>query len=100
METNDGFVYGVIYKWTNKINGKAYIGKTIDEDRRKYQHIYYKEKLDDYFHRALVKYGVDNFKYEVLIRVHCPVEFADEILSDTEKIYIKKYQTFGEMATI
>lgn len=43
---------GVIYKWTNKINGKVYIGKTVDEIKRKSSH-----KKDrryySYFHNAI-----------------------------------------------
>lgn len=49
---------GVIYKWTNKINGKVYIGKTIDEIKRRSAH-----KKDrrcySYFHKAIDKYSID-----------------------------------------
>lgn len=34
---NTEFVYAVIYKWTNKLNGKSYIGQTINEEERKNQ---------------------------------------------------------------
>lgn len=30
---------GIIYKWTNKINNKCYIGKTIREKERIKQHL-------------------------------------------------------------
>ena len=43
--------YGIIYKYTNKINGKIYIGQTINEVRRKGEHKAAKE--DSYFHKAI-----------------------------------------------
>lgn len=55
----------IIYKVTNKINNKIYIGQTINslEHRRK-QHEkdcrrnkYYNNR----FYNALIKYGFDNF---------------------------------------
>jgi group I intron endonuclease len=54
----------VIYKLTNGMTGKAYIGKTIDLPARLRKH-----KSDDnciYLHRAIKKYGMENFTKEVL----------------------------------
>lgn len=31
-------IYGIIYKYTNPLNNKSYIGQTINENRRKYEH--------------------------------------------------------------
>ena len=60
---------GVIYKYTNKINGKIYIGQTTDEKGRISSH---KNSKDfDYFHCAIRKYGFDNFEYKVLFRIYC-----------------------------
>ena len=65
-----------IYKIVNKINGKVYIGKTIYTTAYRWnQHISAatsdKEK-DDYnylLHKAIRKYGVDNFTVEVIEEV-------------------------------
>ncbi|MGL5709253.1 MAG: GIY-YIG nuclease family protein [Paraclostridium sp.] len=60
----------IVYKYTAP-NGKIYIGKTslLRENTRKKQHIYDAENKrfpGMIFHRAINKYGFDNFKYEVL----------------------------------
>lgn len=71
---------GIIYKVTNLLNKKSYIGQTIKSiDKRKYFHIrtalnkkskIYKCK----FYNALRKYGFENFKWEIL-EENIPVEF-------------------------
>lgn len=60
---------GVIYKYTNKINGKIYIDQTINEKRRLNQHK--KSSENSLFHRAIKKYGWENFEYKVLFKIHC-----------------------------
>ena len=44
-------MYGVIYKVTNLINYKVYIGQTIDFKRRKIEHLA-KSSNTCYFHNA------------------------------------------------
>ena len=59
----------VIYKATNLINGKCYIGKTIQEFRiRKTRHFQDIKNSSDnaYFHNAIKKYGKKNFTWEVI----------------------------------
>ena len=53
----------IIYKATNLINGKVYIGQTIYSfNDRKARHIYASNNKNGfYFHRALRKDGADNF---------------------------------------
>jgi group I intron endonuclease len=64
---------GIIYCFTNLINNKKYIGQSIREDNTRYNnHIYDSkhEKSSGYeypLHRAIRKYGIENFKYEILI---------------------------------
>lgn len=88
----DNYVWATIYKWTNKLNGNSYIGQTTREVARKYEHLRDK-RYNSYFHNALKKYGENNFNYDVLFRVHCPKEFAKDILDYNEKKYIAEYKT-------
>ena len=54
-----------IYKITNKINNKIYIGQSNDPERRFYEHIH--NNVDSsLIHRALKKYGPENFTFEVI----------------------------------
>ena len=97
---NTEFVYAVIYKWTNKLNGKSYIGQTINEVERHSRHISvsFNPNVPGYnyhLHRAIRKYGIESFNYSVLMRVHCPKIFAREILNKNEEYYIKLYDTFN-----
>ena len=66
---------GCIYRITNLINGKHYIGQTIDFQRRKNQHLNRPEK--QVINRALEKYGAENFEFEV-IHDDIPVEGLDK----------------------
>jgi len=57
-----------IYKITNIINNKFYIGSAVDFKKRKSSHLYYfkNQKHQDYFQKAYNKYGEENFLFEVL----------------------------------
>lgn len=86
---------GFIYKVTNKINGKVYIGQTIQSVKdRWYRHCgkrgISKAEMNTHFKRAILKYGKDNFTIEVL-------ETCDStLLNDREKYYIKLYDSFNK----
>lgn len=80
---------GIIYKITNKVNNKSYIGQTrYTIEFRWRQHIHKKD--DTYFHRAIRKYGIENFSIEVL------EECDYSRLNEREIFYIAKYNTFKE----
>ena len=83
---------GIIYCVTNKINGKKYIGLTSTQlCNRKAKHIYDARRGDGlYFHRAIIKYGEDNFIWQILEK---DVEIDD--LCKREVEYIQKYDTFN-----
>lgn len=79
---------GIIYKITNKVNGKSYIGQTrytIEFRWRQHQH----KKDNTYFHNAIHKYGIENFSIEVL--EECDIKDLDS----KEIFYIAKYDTFN-----
>lgn len=86
------FYTGVIYCYTNMINGKKYIGQTFREIDRKQEH---KNKVPKaYFHQAIKKYGWDNFKYEILYkRNFIDIETLHISLNLMEIYYINKYNT-------
>jgi group I intron endonuclease len=57
----------IIYKATNKVNGKVYIGKTkYTLDHRKSEHIRKAKNGKLLFHKALRKYGEVNFDWNVI----------------------------------
>ena len=74
-----------IYKITNKINNKIYIGQSIDIKERWKQHFYkaYNEKELGYnsaIHQAFRKYGYENFSFEV-------IELCEKEELDAKEIY-------------
>lgn len=80
---------GCIYMYTNKINGKQYVGQTSrDLKTRHWQHL---SQHDTYIDRAIQKYGKDNFILEVL---EDNIFDIDE-LNRKEQFYIEKYDTFN-----
>lgn len=77
----------VVYTATNKINGKIYVGKTYNFEKRKNEHIY---DIDDDlpFHRALKKYGVENFEWKII-----DYAYSSEEIKEKEIYWIKKLNT-------
>jgi len=75
----------VIYKATNKINNKSYIGFTVDFEKRKKEHIKQIQYGLTYFHKALKKYGLDNFEWTIL---------KDDATLEDEIKLIQEHETF------
>lgn len=69
---------GIIYKATNTITGKCYIGQTIEGlEKRKYRHLINSFNINDghyncHFHRAIRKYGKNAWEWKVVLE--CPQE--------------------------
>lgn len=57
-----------IYKVTNRVNGKIYIGQTVFPlNVRRNKHIHSSKIMSpDYFHKAIRKYGPDSFVWETV----------------------------------
>lgn len=76
---------GFIYKITNNINCKFYIGKTSRSINWRFStHKSASILPKDYFHRALKKYGVENFSIICIKEV-----MGDDNIDDLEKHYIE-----------
>ena len=82
--------YGIIYKATNKINGKCYIGQTVRslEKRKKEHKRAIKHRLTWKFYKDINKYKWNNFKWIVLERYSSKKE-----LDEGEKYWIKYYNS-------
>jgi len=81
---------GIIYKATNLINGKVYIGQTIKKFKKRIiEHISAAKNDNGYvLHDAIAKYGTENFKWEVLERCNrCKLNIK-------EVSYIKEYNSY------
>ncbi|MBD1379204.1 GIY-YIG nuclease family protein [Metabacillus arenae] len=78
-----------IYLITNTINNKKYVGQSIDPIQRWKNHQKDSKKyLSRYLYRAMNKYGIENFKFEV-IENDIPVDSID----DQEIYWINKFNT-------
>lgn len=94
MEENH---YNCIYMYTNKINGKRYVGQTVDFNRRHKKHIsdsYNEKRKYQYnvpFHCAIRKYGIENFKIQILAE-NIPTQ---EKMNEYEIFFIKRYNTLA-----
>lgn len=79
----------IIYKATNKINYKIYIGKTTNPLKKRIsQHKGNIKSAKSVFHKALKKYGIENFIFEIV----CNCKDEQE-LSDMEIAKIKEYNS-------
>ena len=79
---------GFIYKITNKMNGKNYIGQTTRAiEQRWKEHL--REKNDYPIHKAIKKYGESNFTVTMI------EECTNEKLNEREIYWIKYYDSYN-----
>jgi group I intron endonuclease len=86
-----------IYKITNLIDGKLYIGQTIDPKTRWYKHKYNathenSPQYDSHLSRAIRKCGIENFIFEVIAQTKT-IEFSDEL----EINFIAQYKSMDRV---
>jgi len=79
-----------LYRITNVLNDKVYIGQSNKENERWRQHKYFARQLKSiqYIHRAMAKYGVENFIYEVIATCN-----TQENADLTEELLIQRYDS-------
>ena len=73
-----------VYKITNLVNGKVYIGASKRIEDRWREH---KKRINSPIHSDLETYGLDNFKFEVLLE--CP----EDMLCQWERDMIALYDS-------
>jgi group I intron endonuclease len=79
-----------IYKFTNKINNKIYIGFTMNlKDRKKHHKFSAKNGNKQIFYNAIRKYGWKNFTVDV---IYCSKE-RDYTLNVMEEYFIRLYNS-------
>ncbi|WP_440972214.1 GIY-YIG nuclease family protein, partial [Megamonas funiformis] len=82
-----------IYKITNKINNKIYIGQSVNIQQRFYTHCSdaLTKQDNNYFHNAIRKYGKENFTMEEI-----DTAITQEELNQKEQYWIKYYNSVEE----
>lgn len=86
---------GGIYKITNIINGKFYIGSSVNLNRRKSRHFEdFRKNIhsNPHFQNAYNKYGEENFIFEV-------IEYVEDktMLIEREQHWLDYYKPFNEI---
>ena len=79
---------GYVYKITNTVNGKAYIGISVHEPEKRRIKAHLSGRGNRIIAKAVEKYSKDAFTYEVL-----EANVFDEFLPDLEIAYIEKFNT-------
>lgn len=77
-----------IYKITNLINFKIYIGQSVNIYQRWHAHKYADCK-DSIIHRAIKKYGIQNFQFEII------EECNKQKLNQRERYWIQYYDSYN-----
>ena len=79
-----------IYKSTNLINFKSYIGFTKNFDKRISEHLKSANKSNLFFHNAIRKYGAENFSWEIIYQSKDYFHTKNVM----ETYFILEYRTF------
>lgn len=81
--------YGVIYKITNKVNNKTYIGQTIEGFDRRYSYNIFKNTHNKHLKNSIEKYGIENFDICKIF----DIAFSKEELDIKENLYIEQFNS-------
>lgn len=81
-----------IYLITNNINGHMYVGGSIDIERRIREHKRGADANTQAIDRAILKYGKENFSYQIITEL--PHDW--KIIGEHEDYWVKFYNTFKD----
>lgn len=82
--------FGIIYRATNRVNGKVYVGQTTDTLRRRivtHKSGAKRTNLSNHFHNAIRKYGLEQFIWEIIDNAR-----SMEELNNKEIYWISHYR--------
>ena len=86
---------GYIYKFTNRINDKVYIGQTSNLQTRLNSHKSKALNTKNKFYNAVRKYGWENFELSILSTITANTkEELSALLDKLEIEYIKQYNSY------
>jgi group I intron endonuclease len=88
----EGLFMRGIYLWTNLINGKKYVGKSENIQKRKRS---YKDEIKKdssrYIIKAMKKHGLENFKFEILEKIENDINILEK-----EQLWMDHYDTMDK----
>lgn len=89
--TNEAHKIWSLYRLTNLINGKVYIGQATDISKRWSDHRRATElnKPTQIIHHAMIKHGLDNFSFEII--ACCKTQ---DDANELETILVAQYNSF------
>lgn len=73
-----GNIVYTVYKATNIKNNKIYIGATSNLKRRIIEYKSHTQKDKSRFHDAILKYGIENFTFEVILKCNTKEEMFEK----------------------
>lgn len=78
--------YGSIYKITNKLSGKIYVGQTVNKVEDRFYEHRTEKRNNRHISSSLKKHGVDNFLMEEIY-----IAFCKEKLNSAEVLFVSKF---------
>lgn len=82
--------YGIIYKITNKVNGKVYIGQTTRNFDERYRGDLLKNTHNEHLKRSIEKHRIENFD----IDKEFYIAYSEEELNEKEIYWINHFKSY------
>lgn len=88
VNSSKRFSFGCIYLWTNLINGKHYVGQTINFYNRISR--YKRGIFNSYMKKDIEKFGIENFELKILEKI----KGNSKYLTQREQYWMDFYQSY------